>query len=413
MNLSHRSALFWLLIPSLLLSACESPTGEPRASEPLAEVMDDTALEHAEKHADPNYVCPMHPQIVRGEPGSCPICGMDLVAVEVDASEGDPSVQVSAALAFNLGLKTAPVERGTLWKFVQTVGRIAYDENRVEHVHPRAPGWVEKLHVHSVGESVSKGQVLLDYYSPEILAAQEEYLIALSGPGSLRRAARQRLQLLGVPESVIAEVKRSRKALPTVPVLAPRDGVVTRLGLREGMYIKPELELFTIADLSRVWMLVDVFEHQLDWVKPGNPVDIEVGAIPGRVWSGKVDFIYPELDARTRSLKVRLAFANDDGVLKPNMFADVKLYGGPKRGVLVVPQQAVIPSGEASRVVKKVGDGEYQPVTVVTGMVNAGQVEILSGLEEGDEVVSSGQFMIDSESNLQASIQRFSAEQGE
>ncbi|MGV6858093.1 MAG: efflux RND transporter periplasmic adaptor subunit [bacterium] len=380
-------------------------------SESMEAVLDDSAVEHAQKHADPNYVCPMHPQIVRGEPGSCPICGMDLVQVEASGGgEGAPSVTVNAGLAFNLGLKTTQAERGTLWKFIETVGRIGYDEDHVGHVHPYAKGWVKKLHVHSVGEPVKKGQVLLEYYAPEILAAQEEYLVALGGAGSLRRAAKQRLLLLGVPKAVIDTLRKTRQPQSVTPILAPQDGVVTSLGLREGMYVNPGMELFTVADLASVWMLVDVFEHQLDWVSLGNPVDIRVGAIPGRVWSGKVEFIYPELDARTRSLKVRLRFDNSDGVLKPNMFADVTLYGGPHRNALSVPLQAVIRSGDASRVVKKVGDDQYQPVEVVTGMANGGRVEILNGLEEGDEIVSSAQFMIDSESNLQASFQRFAAD---
>lgn len=379
-----------------------------QASESYAEAADDTAVEHAEKHADPTYVCPMHPQIVRGMPGSCPICGMDLVEQEVDTGGGEaPPVTVGSGLAFNLGLRTADVVRDTLWKYIETVGRVSYDEDRMWHVHLRSAGWVESLKVRSVGQPVKKGDLLLEYYSPEVLAAQEEYLTALGGPQKLLRRSQERLQLLGVDEQTIASIRKLRKAQRTVPVYAPASGVVTAMKIREGMYIKPATELMTMADLGQVWMLVDVFEHQLDWVREGASVDIEVGAVPGRTWEGVVDYIYPELDGKTRSLKVRLKFANDDGVLKPNMFADVKIYGGPKRGVLVVPRESVILSGGSARVVKRVEDNKYQPVDVVTGMESRERVEVLDGLSEGDVVVTSGQFMIDSESNLKASFSRF------
>ena len=379
-----------------------------QASESYADAADDTAVEHAEKHADPTYVCPMHPQIVRGMPGSCPICGMDLVEQEVDAGGGQaPPVTVGSGLAFNLGLRTADVVRDTLWKYIETVGRVSYDEDRMWHVHLRSDGWVESLKVRSVGQPVKKGDLLLEYYSPEVLAAQEEYLTALGGPQKLMRRAQERLQLLGVDAATIANVRKQRKAQRTVPVYAPASGVVTAMKIREGMYIKPATELMTMADLGQVWMLVDVFEHQLDWVREGASVDIEVGAVPGRTWEGVVDYIYPELDGKTRSLKVRLKFTNDDGVLKPNMFADVKIYGGAKRGVLVVPRESVILSGGSARVVKRVEDNKYQPVDVVTGMESREHVEVLDGLSEGDVVVTSGQFMIDSESNLKASFSRF------
>lgn len=397
------SRILLILALAALLFGCEK-----KASESYEKAADDTAVEHALKHADPTYVCPMHPQIVRGEPGSCPICGMDLVEQEVDEGGGEaPPVTVGSGLAFNLGLRTATVARDTLWKYIETVGRVSYDEDRMWHVHLRSAGWVESLKVRSVGQPVKKGELLLEYYSPEVLAAQEEYLTALGGPQKLLSRAKERLQLLGVSSETIDVIRKQRKARRTVPVYAPESGVVTTMNIREGMYIKPATELMTLADLGQVWMLVDVFEHQLDWVTEGASVDIEVGAVPGRTWEGSVDYIYPELDGKTRSLKVRLKFANDDGVLKPNMFADVKIYGGPKRDVLVVPRESVILSGGSARVVKQVEDTKYQPVEIVTGMESSELVEVLNGLSEGDVVVASGQFMIDSESNLKASFSRF------
>ena len=391
----------------LLLAGCQQ-----QPSEPLEMAADDTAVEHALKHADANYVCPMHPQIVRGEPGNCPICGMDLVLVETDAAVGKedfPAVTVKASVVQNLGLRTTRVQRQTLWKYIKTVGRIEYDEEKLLHVHARAEGWVEKLGVRSVGSWVKKGDVLLDYYSPEVLAAEEEYLVALKTRNGLAKIAAERLRLLGVPEQTIKAIRKTRKTKRAVPLLAPDDGVVTKIGLREGMYIKPSLELFTLGKLDVVWVQVDVFENQLDWVKTGRPAEIRVEALPGRKWEGEIEYIYPELDPRTRTLKVRLRFDNPDAALKPNMFADVIIYGGPKRDVLSIPREAVIRTDAHARVVKKVGDGKFQPVVIEAGMVSGDSVEVLSGLDEGDEIVVSGQFLIDSESNLRASFRRMGA----
>jgi Cu(I)/Ag(I) efflux system membrane fusion protein len=218
--------------------------------------------------------------------------------------------------------------------------------------------------------------------------------------------ARNILRLLDVPDDVIREIERSGEPRNRIPVRAPIDGVVTKMMARDGMYVTEESEMFSIADLSRVWVLVDVYEHQIDWLRQGLKAQMRVPARPGRIWTGKVDYLYPELDPSTRTLKVRLVFDNPDRALKPNMFADVVIYGGPKRDVLKVPAEAVIATGERTSVIEALGDGRFQPVDVETGMARDGEVEILSGLEAGDEVVVSGQFLIDSESSLQASFMR-------
>jgi Cu(I)/Ag(I) efflux system membrane fusion protein len=205
---------------------------------------------------------------------------------------------------------------------------------------------------------------------------------------------------------VIRKLEKQGKVSRIVPVLAPRDGFVTRIDVREGMYVTPELETYTIADLSSVWVRVDVFEHQLDWVESGKPADVSVEAIPGRSWEGKIDYIYPELSQSTRTLNVRLRFDNPEGLLKPNMFADVVIYGGPIRNALVVPREALIRGSEDTRVIKRRADGSFEPAIVTTGIRSGDRVEILDGLEEGDQIVTSGQFLIDSESNLKASLMR-------
>lgn len=402
-QLTILSALFAMV---LISSSCQ-----PQPSESLAQAQDDTALEHAEKHADPNYVCPMHPQIVRGEPGSCPICGMDLVPVELEADSGDdfPAVTVSSQVVQNMGIRTARAESKTLWRYIRTIGNVGYDEDRLSHIHSRSSGWVEQLKIGSLGQVVTKGEVLLRYYSPEIYAAQEELLLALKSGQGLLRSARDRLRLLDVPEAVIKQIEKQRKPMRSIPIYAAQSGVVVAMGLREGMYIEPALELYSIANLDEVWVEVDVFERQFSWLEIGRTAEISVAAMPGRLWEGEVEYIYPELNPITRTLRVRLSFPNEDGALKPNMFAEAAIFGGPRREVLSVPREAVIFSGEKTRVIKQLENNDFQPVLVTTGMETDDLIEIMSGLELGDQIVVSGQFMIDSESNLRASLQRFSA----
>ena len=401
------------LIAAMLIAGCDQGARVP--TEPLAEALDDTAMEHAAKHLDTKYVCPMHPQIVKGEPGTCPICGMNLVQRMMDrAADKHPEVAISGAMVQNMGVRTAFVERGTLWKQIRTVGRVEYDETRLAHVHPREEGWIEGLTVRSEGEPVTKGQELAELYAPKILSAQVDFLLALEpqprGVAQVKAdKARNLLRLLDVPDTVIRSIERTGQTRNTVPVLASMDGILTQLMAREGMYVSKSTEMFTIADLSRVWVLVDVFEHQIAWLQPGLSATIRVPAYPGKEWEGRVDYLYPDLDPKTRTLRVRLIFDNPNLTLKPNMFATVEIFGGSEQDVLKIPAQALIETGERASVVKALGEGRFLPVDVVTGKQRGGEVEILSGLDEGDEIVVSGQFLIDSESSLQASFMRMTS----
>lgn len=398
-----------MALAALLFTGCGKPPPVP--SEPLADAADDSLFEHARKHADPKYVCPMHPQIVQDAPGSCPICGMDLVARTLDPPAGPhPEVRLAGAMIQALNVRTARVERGTLWRYIRTLGQVDYDETRLAHIHPRAAGWIEALAVRAEGEPVTAGQELAQLYAPEILSAQVDFLLATEPGAGVRPdrvdKARNLLRLLAVPDPTIREIERTRETRSRVPVLAPIGGIVTRILAREGMYVDKGSEMFTVSDLSQVWIMVDVFEHQIAWVRPGLSAEVRVPAHPGRIWEGVVDYLYPDLDPKTRTLRVRLAFANPDLDLRPNMLADVVIYGGPKRDVLKIPREALIVTGTRETLVKALGDGRFQPVDVVSGMRHGDAVEILSGLEEGDEVVVSGQFLIDSEASLQASFRR-------
>ena len=397
----------------LFLSGCLDEPDQP--SESLAEASDDSVPEHAAKHMDPKYVCPMHPQIIKDEAGSCPICGMDLVPKMIDPDTGKhPAVSVKGEIIQSMGLRTEAVSKDTLWRFIKTVGRVDYNETRLIHLHPRADGWMESLMIRSEGEQVSKGDKLGTFYSPEILSAQVDFFVALEQSGNSRsdrvEKARNRLRILGIDDTIIRQLEESRETRNALPVFAPGDGIVTRLGAREGMYLKPDMEMMTIADLSSVWVMVDVYEHQIGWLQEGLTAEISVPAWPGKSWEGKVDYIYPELDMMSRTLRVRLEFPNPDITLKPNMFAEVKIYGGPQRDTLMIPAEALIRTGERDTVVTSLGDGRFQPVDVVVGARSNGKVEILSGLKEGDEIVTSGQFLIDSESSLQASFRRMAGE---
>jgi Cu(I)/Ag(I) efflux system membrane fusion protein len=266
---------------------------------------------------------------------------------------------------------------------------------------------VEKLYVKSDGERVKKGDILFDLYSRELVNAQEEYIQALQGSNDyLKRASRERLEALGMNPAEIRRVERKRRAVQQVPMPAEQDGVVHGLNVREGMYVQPKTEIMTLADLSSVWLLVDVFERQADWVAVGQPAEVRLTYLPGRVWEGEVEFIYPTIDPKTRTLQVRLRFDNPDEALKPGMFADVRIYAGPKRDVLSIPREALIKAGRSERVILSLGDGRFAAREVMAGIESGDWVEIISGLNEGDEVVTSGQFLIDSEASLKASFSR-------
>ena len=404
----------------MLLTACEQQV--EKISDSAVAESTETALEHAAKHLDPKYVCPMHPDIVREQPASCPICGMDLVAKTFGGEDAESQiVTLDSVVVQNMGLRTASIERGSLWKYIKTQGKVTYDDDRIIQVHPRTSGWIENLYIRTDGVRVKRKDDLADYFSPEILWAQQDYIDTLEageldsfggdGKQDSFQAFRQRagvdlLRYYKVPSMDVKGIEQTMTPRSIVPIRAPQGGVITEHRVREGMYVTPEDAMFTIVDLSEVWVMVDIFEHQIDWVQPGLTAEISTPAYPGRSWEGKVEFVYPEVHPQARTLRARLEFQNADELLMPNMFVEAVIYGGPKRDVLIIPREALILTGEREMVVKVVGDNQFQPVAVETGMWQGEAVEVRAGLDEGDKVVLSGQFLIDSESNLQASFRR-------
>jgi len=353
------------------------------------------------------WVAPMDANYRRDKPGKSPM-GMELVPVYADAGSGDDnSVTIAPEVVQNLGVRTTVAERSRLWRGIDTVGYVDYDESKVSHIHLRTEGWIENLVVQSEGERVTKGQRLFNLYSPELVNAQEEFVQALkAGNRGLIRASRSRLDALGIPASQIKLLEKDRKPSQTIPIYAPQDGVVSSLSVRDGMYIKPALRIMSLADLSSVWLLAEVFERQADWVEVGQPAEVSLAFLPGRTWEGKVEYIYPSLDPKTRTLKARLRFSNPDEALKPNMYANVKIYGGPRDDVIVIPIEALIRTGREEHVIIARGEGRFESRPVRAGIESGDWVEIIDGVEPGENLVVSGQFLIDSEASLKASMLR-------
>ncbi|MDT8376764.1 MAG: efflux RND transporter periplasmic adaptor subunit [Mariprofundaceae bacterium] len=364
------------------------------------------------------YRNPMNPAITSPVPAQDEM-GMDYIPVYADDG-GDVSapagtVKINPTVAQNIGVRTTRARLATLSRTIRTIGRVTFDEERVARLHPKYDGWIEKLFIDRTGDRVSKGTMLMAIYSPQLVATQEEYLLALNsaesvkespfpdvreGAGSLLRSALERLQLLDVPVHQIKKLETERKVMKGVHIHSPFDGVVMSIGAREGSRITPETELYMIADLSRVWVIVDLYEDDMPWVRVGDVAAMKVAGVPGSSFTGKVSYIYPYLEAKTRTVKMRLEFDNPELVLKPDMFANVTVKAGRQINAVVIPSEAIVRTGEQEQVFVQRGPGKYTPRKVVVGVDSEGQAQIIEGLKAGETVVTSGQFLIDSESKL-------------
>lgn len=359
------------------------------------------------------WVDTMEPTIHYPGPGKSRM-GMELIPVYQDGATDESSVRISPAVVNNLGVRTAIVTQGTFDRRIETVGYVEPNENEISHIHTYAEGWVRRLNVKTVGEAVKKHQVVLQLYSPQLVTVQEEYLIALgSGNQSLIDASYKRLQAFHISDEQIKQLKDTRKSSELVDVYSHQDGVVSMLNIREGMHVTPNTEMMSIVDLSSIWMIAQVYEDEANWVKVGEKAEAKLSAFPDKVWDGVVEYIYPQVDQTTRTLQVRFKFNNPGGILKPNMYANISLFVEAKSDVLSIPLEALIRSSQGNRVIVKLQDGQFQARDVKIGIESGERVEILSGLKAGENVVISGQFLIDSETNLQAGLERIDSGAGD
>jgi len=372
------------------------------------------------------YRCPMHPSYTSDKPGECPICGMALEKVETSmgatATGGDvpglATVELSPERIQMIGVRTAVVSRRALGDALELTGFVAPDESRLRRIQVRVSGWVRRLEVSRTGEPVRAGATLLTLYSPELLQTEQEYLIEAGSrdtiPGSMgamsmshdaagRSAALERLERLGVPRAEIDRLQRERRANTDLALVSPVSGTVLERGVTEGQYVSADTPLFTIADLSRVWVLADLYEMELGRVRAGESATFTADAIPDRAFPSKVEFVYPTVSSETRTVKARLSLANPGGVLRPGMFGRVRTRGAATP-VLVIPADALVDAGEHRYVFLAHAGGRFEPRLVSAGIQSGDDVAILAGLAEGDTVVASASFLIDSESRMKAAI---------
>jgi RND family efflux transporter MFP subunit len=378
--------------------------------------------EHAE-YAEENvsntyYTCGMHPWVVLPEPGDCPICHMKLTPIDPDKFTGE--IAIDPVVVQNMGVRVQSVVTGPLVKTIRTVGTIDYDETSVRDVNTKIGGWIEKLYVDYIGAQVEQGDPLFDIYSPDLYAAQEEYLLAwrnrdqigadfvpdaAKGALDLLDAARTRLEYYDITEQQIEALREANQPAKTMTIQSPHTGVVIDKHANEGMKVDTGMRVFRIADLTRVWVMVTLYEYQLPYVSVGQKATMTLPYIPGETFEGRVIYVYPYLDKQTRQVNVRLEFENPNQLLKPGMYVNVHLRSELAAERTLAPRSAVIDTGERQVAFVSLGEGRFEPRQVHMGVeTSGGMVEILDGLKPGEMVVTSGQFLIDSEANIREAL---------
>ncbi len=351
------------------------------------------------------YHCGMHPWIKSDKPGKCPICGMTLTPVYKKDIKGENGlVYIDPVMVQDIGVKTEKVERRNLSHTIRASGVVDYDETRESDITIKFPGYIEKLYADYTGKSIQKGQPLFEIYSPDLVAAQQEYLQAIKYPGSdaLKQSAKQKLLLWDITESQINRLEHRGEISKTITIYSPFTGVIIEKNIVEGMAVQAGMTLIKLADLSNMWVYADVYANELGWVKPGAKVAMQLPYDAGKTLTGSVSYIYPFIQDQTRAARVRIAFSNPGDILKKDMYVSLTIMPTASVNALVIPAQAVIHSGKRDVVVLSLGEGKFKPVDVKLGTLDDGYYEVGSGLMEGDVIVTSSQFLIDSESNLQS-----------
>jgi len=416
-------------------------------------------------HSGQLYTCGMHPQVIQNKPGNCPICGMkltpvrqqpgtrdsstnsaasgasgdrkikyykstmllgeisqtprkdsmgmDMVPVYEDEAADSSTISIDPVTVQNMGIRTGVVTKGPLRRAIRTVGVIDFDETTLADVTTKFKGWIEKLYVDATGKQAHKGEPLFEIYSPELVSAQTEYLLALNqttglaGTESLRATALTKLKFFDISDEQIAELEKTRQAKKTLRVSAPRDGIVVEKMAVEGQMVDAGMKLYRLADLGIVWVQAQVYEQDLAFVRLGQEATVSLSYLPDRKFRGRVTYVYPTVDEKTRTARVRMEFHNPGYFLKPGMFATVELQAELEPSALLVPDMAVLRSGERNTVFVALAGGKFEPRTVTLGPRSENNFyQVLSGLSEGERVVTSGQFMLDSESQLREAIQK-------
>ena len=371
------------------------------------------------------YKDPMHPWYTSDKPGKAPDCGMDLVPV-YEGENDVKGIKIDPATVQNIGVKVEDVVRKRLTRIIRTTGKVDFDERRVYTVNTKVTGWVEKLYVDYTGQAVRKGEPLMELYSPELVSTQEEYLQAVAyqkklaassldearkGSDDLLQSAKRRLLYWDIPESEIRALEQRGTPRKTMTIYSPADGIVVDKMVNAGQNVMAGAELYKVVDLTTVWILADVYQYELPWVSVGQRADIQLSYLPGKNFKGTITYVYPYLNDETKTAKVRIALRNTPTFdLKPDMYATVKIASPVAIEAVVVPNQAIIRSGERNVAVVALGGGYFDPTDVTLGFESEGYVQILSGLKEGQKIVVSSQFLIDSESNLRAAISQMSAQ---
>jgi Cu(I)/Ag(I) efflux system membrane fusion protein/cobalt-zinc-cadmium efflux system membrane fusion protein len=448
----------------------------------LASCKGEEKVEEASSQEAQLWTCGMHPEVIVDEPGNCPICGMNLVPVKQEVAaqrdtagmaeqverpkttemkdkkilywrapmdptyitdkpgkspmgmdlipvyEGEEELAGGATITIdpvtvqNIGVQTTPVEMVDLSRVIRTVGHLDYDEKKLHRVNLKFSGWIEKLYVDETGQQVRRGEPILEIYSPDLVATQEEYLLAvrnmkrledspfkeISASGrSLLESTRRRLLYWDITEKQITDLEEKGIVSKTVTLHSPVDGVVISKMAEQGMQVKAGMDLYRIADLTSIWVYAHIYEYEVPWVKVGQSVEMELPYVPGKTFQGKVDYIYPYLDQKSRDVKVRLVYPNPDLELKPQMYANVRLEAHIGTKVVAVPGEAVIRSGKRNVVFVSRGGGKFEPRDVILGPEGQNDlIQVLAGVRHGEEVVTSAQFLLDSESRLKEAIQK-------
>lgn len=411
MNIKHNLmyAIIGLMLGVLGVLIFQIFTGHDNSSE--SSVVDDQPI---------YWVAPMDPNFKRDKPGKSPM-GMDLVPVFANENGDDSpgTIRISANVENNLGVRTTQVEKVLPIHTIRAVGYVQYNEDALVHIHPRTEGWIEQLFVGANGDYIEKGAPLYSLYSPELVNAQEEYLLALQQANkNLIQAAKTRLAAMRVPIQVMEAIQKSKEVQQQIIFRAPQNGFIDALNIREGFYITPSTTLMAIAGLKEVWIHAEIMSMDSAKIKKGQKAKVRSDFFPGTIITGVIDQIYPQVNSKTRAVEARIRLPNPKYALKPNMFVDITIdvntsepFGNAS--IVAIPREAVIRTGSQNRVVLALGEGQFKSIEVVLGQIFDERIEILSGLEESDVVVTSAQFLLDSESSINSDFARMQPNQSQ